>query len=221
MVTPIAAVHLAQQVGWKDDDVVRAVAIAIASSGLNEESSERQPDGSINYGLWRISSKHQEFAGAFFTGAWKNPLINAGLAMDLYQRAGWQAFPAFRPGNNWLYARYLAAVPVAKAAALGTDVVLDPAVAVVKPPLDAAAEALGQASGEAATLANVAREGITALKWLQQPQTWVRIAQMGLGAALVIGGVMILVQGTAVAKALPLVGAAIGGKAKLAKGAPT
>lgn len=209
MITPGACITAARKVGFTGNDLVIAVAIAMAGSGLNETYSERQPDGSIVYGLWRISSKETSLTVALSSGAWKDPTVNAGLANDVFRRKGWDGFPGVRPANTWLHVRFLTAYPVA-AAAVGAQTAGAP----VEKKID---EITGNVPDPLAATKSALGEGVAALRWLQDPQTWVRVSKIALGGALVLGSILILVQGAGAKVAAPVVGAVVGGKVKAAK----
>ncbi len=67
----------------------------------------------------------------------------------------------------------------------------------------------------------LAGDAVATLRWLQQPGTWVRIAKIGIGGALILAAGILMVQGTFAPKALQLAAGAVGGKGKLAAEAVT
>jgi hypothetical protein len=76
-------------------DVTRAVAIALAESGGQTDATNRNSDGSTDYGLWQINSVH---ADLLKSGTWSNPADNARMAYAVYQSSGWTAWTVYKTG---------------------------------------------------------------------------------------------------------------------------
>jgi Lysozyme like domain len=80
----------ARQAGFTGDDLVTAVAIALAESGgnaraYNPEKQSNTPDGKGSYGLWQIYLKaHPEFTNLDLY----DPQTNANAAFSVYSKAG-------------------------------------------------------------------------------------------------------------------------------------
>lgn len=194
----------AQAAGFPDDQLVTAVAVAFAESGFNATAINRSnSNGSTDYGLWQINSVHNfpEVAN----GTWRDPKVNASMALRVYRRQGWNAWSVYRPSNPTGYARYLAARPAAVgfvAAAVGPGA----AAAGAAGTPGAIAEGVG---GDAGTVLNaaekIAKEPLAVLDWLTNPQTWERIAYVVLGGALVIGGIYLLVTSTIAKPAIAMI----------------
>jgi hypothetical protein len=76
-------------------DVTRAVAIALAESGGQTDATNRNNDGSTDYGLWQINSVH---ADLLRSGTWSNPADNARMAFAVYKSSGWTAWTVYKTG---------------------------------------------------------------------------------------------------------------------------
>lgn len=85
----------AADAGFSGDDLITAVAIALAESNgnldaYNPETAAGTPEGMGSYGLWQIYLKaHPEFTGWNLS----DPQVNAQAAYSVYQHAG----RSFRP----------------------------------------------------------------------------------------------------------------------------
>lgn len=97
----------AQQAGFQGDDLVTAVAIALAESGgnpnaYNPETAAGTPEGQGSYGLWQIYLKaHPEFAATDLY----DPDLNAEAAFSIYNAAG--GFSPWSTYNSGAYQSYL------------------------------------------------------------------------------------------------------------------
>lgn len=109
----VAAVAYAA--GWRGDDLKIAVAIARAESDWNAKATNRNGDGSTDYGLFQINSVH---AAILAGGNWADPAANAVMAHQVWLEAGGSFSPwvTFWDGS---YLRFLADAPTCSAA--GTD----------------------------------------------------------------------------------------------------
>lgn len=215
MIIPSTAITAARDAGWKSNkDLSIALALAMAGSGLNENFTERKSNGSMLYGLWRIPSTEYAYAPNFVSGSWRDPKVNATMARGIFDRGGgWKAFPGYSGDDAWLHARYLLLYSTAATA-----------VAVNAPTYEvneAAEDAAEKVEEKVDSITGDARaaigEGVAALRWLQQPETWNRIAKIALGGALVLGSILILVQSNAARVAAPVLGAVTGPVGKVAK----
>lgn len=115
-VSPIAvpgknAAAEAMVAGWSGQDVVTAVAIMIAESGLNAAAiSPPASDSSRGYGLMQI--EWPTHANLFPNGqvnnlGWVVPSTNCKMGMTVYQEQGWHAWTTYFTGA------YLAHLPEA------------------------------------------------------------------------------------------------------------
>ena len=209
----------AQAAGFPSGELVTAVAVAFAESSFNEAATHRNANGTTDYGLWQINSVHgfPEIA----SGAWRTPTVNAQLAFRVWKSQGWNAWSVHRPTDTLGYARYLAAIPAAEAfvtAGVGVGAGAAGAVGIPGDQLEGAAGAAGDVLGVAA---EIAKEPLVVLKWLQQPDTWYRIGRVVIGGALITIGVWLFVTSSL---AKPVVSAAktvvgVAGPGKVGKAA--
>jgi Lysozyme like domain len=111
-------ISLASGAGFSGDDLVTAVAIAVAESGgdpqaYNPEQSAGAAQGRGSFGLWQIYlTDHPEFAGENLL----DPQTNAAAAYAVYAGAG----NSFRPWSTYKSGAYLANV-AAVTQALGSN----------------------------------------------------------------------------------------------------
>lgn len=89
--------------GFPTKDQATAVAIALAESGGNPAATNRNSNGSTDYGLFQINSIH---AAILRSGSWSNPNDNARMAKQVYADAG----NSFRPWVAYTSGSYLAFV---------------------------------------------------------------------------------------------------------------
>jgi hypothetical protein len=92
--SPAAICEYAQNAGFKDEDLINAVAIALLESGGNANAYNPEllaqarngaPDGEGSMGLWQIYRfEHPEFAGQNLY----DPQTNADAAYSVYLKAG-------------------------------------------------------------------------------------------------------------------------------------
>lgn len=107
---------LAQQAGFSGDDLVIAVAVALAESGGNASAYNPEtaavggtPVNQGSFGLWQIYLKdHLEFSGDNLY----DPQTNANDAYELYIKAG----NSFSPWSTFKNGAYWAHMDVARAA---------------------------------------------------------------------------------------------------------
>lgn len=193
MTSGLTVAKVAKGAGFPDSQLVDAVAIAFAESSFNANAVHRNSDGSTDYGLWQINSVHN--FPEISNGTWRDPAVNAQMAYRVYKSSGWNAWSTHRVSDPIGYARYLAAQPAAAAfvtAAIGPAAA---AASAANTPADAANVA-GTAGKDTAlgAVAVIAKEPLAVLKWLEKPATWIRIAKVGIGATLIIGGLYILAR---------------------------
>src|SRR5690554_6192129 len=104
VISDTAIAEAAASAGFSGQDLVTAVAVALAESGGNATAvNDEEPDGSTSYGLWQINSVHSSLLS---TGNWRDPKSNAHMAFVIWERAGrkWTPWGAF---NNQSYRLYL------------------------------------------------------------------------------------------------------------------
>jgi len=76
---------LAYNTGWRGEDVDIAVAVARAESGWNPRATNKNSNGSVDYGLFQINSIH---AAILAGGNWADPEDNAKMAFKVWEDAG-------------------------------------------------------------------------------------------------------------------------------------
>lgn len=107
ILTPAQISYYAQNAGFTGQDLLTAVAIALAESSgnanvYNRETAAGAPQGQGSYGLWQIYLyKHPEDAGLNLY----DPQINANAAFAIYSAAG--GFTPWTTYNSGAYQAYL------------------------------------------------------------------------------------------------------------------
>jgi hypothetical protein len=102
--TPKQIADLASNAGFQGNDLVTAVAVALAESGgkvaaYNPELQAGATEGKGSFGLWQIyRTAHPEFA----TWNLDDPQLNAQAAYIVYQNAGY----SFRPWSTFKTGAY-------------------------------------------------------------------------------------------------------------------
>lgn len=187
----IDVARAAHRAGFPDAELVTAVAVAWAESSFNATAVANEPNGSKSYGLWQINSVHGY--AEISNGQWTDPNVNAQLALRVWKSQGWNAWSVHKPSDTLGYARYVAAIPAATAyVAAGVS----PAAAAAGGatlPGDAIESGAGAGADALNVAATIAKEPLAVLKWFTQPESWYRILRLGIGAALLIGGVYLFV----------------------------
>lgn len=89
----------ARAAGFPTADLATAVAVALAESGGNATATNKNTNGTTDYGLWQINSIHTADLAA---GNWQDPASNARMAFAVYTRAGrkWTPWYAWRDGKH-------------------------------------------------------------------------------------------------------------------------
>jgi hypothetical protein len=102
---------LAYQAGWRDKNLILAVAIAHAESSLyTRAENDQNPNGSVDRGLWQINSVHlgQVVNGQTVTAEnLFDPAFNATVAHDLIYKGRSYTFNAWAAYSNGAYKQYL------------------------------------------------------------------------------------------------------------------
>lgn len=76
---------IAWRAGWRGTDINIAVAVARAESGWNPKITNRNNNGSIDYGLFQINSIHEAILAG---GNWADAQQNAAMAFKVWTDAG-------------------------------------------------------------------------------------------------------------------------------------
>ncbi len=190
----------AAKAGWRGQDLVVAVAVAMAESGGNPNAHATV--GEDSRGLWQMNVRaHPDLASANLY----DPQTNADAAYALWKRSGWGPWSAH---NNGAYLLFL---PAAAAAAASSDVL-----AIVKDPVGSAKAIASEAPLPAGLETGRVLAGF--LGDLQNPEIWQRILKVALGAAIMTAGMWLIVQTQVMAPLGEKVGTVVGvtkGKGKL------
>lgn len=103
--------RLAYTSGWRDKNLILAVAIAHQESQFYDRAyNDRNPDGSTDYGLFQINSVHlgQVVAGREVTSdSLFDPAFNAQVAHDLVYKGRSYTFNAWVAYTSGAYEQYL------------------------------------------------------------------------------------------------------------------
>lgn len=88
----------AQAAGFPREELETATAVALAESGGETTATNKNTNGSIDYGLWQINTVH----GSLLTQGDKfNPLDNAKMALTVWRGAGnkWTPWTVYKTGS--------------------------------------------------------------------------------------------------------------------------
>lgn len=186
----------AHAAGFPDGELVTAVAIAWAESSLDADATHRNGDGSVDYGLWQINSVHQfpEFA----SGAWRDPKTNAQMAYRVWKSQGWNAWSTHKVTDALGYARYAGYISSGAAAtaviAAGFPGAIPKGIAGV--PGDVGETVAGTGSDVVDKTTSLLKEPLAVLRWLEQPDTWIRVTKQMIGLSLLGIGAYLVFQAT-------------------------
>lgn len=106
----------AKAAGFPDSELATATAVALAESGGETTATNRNTNGSVDYGLWQINTVH----GSLLSQGDKfNPTDNAKMAYTVWNGAGrkWSPWSAY---NNQRYRTFLPQATLAAAAPTAT-----------------------------------------------------------------------------------------------------
>lgn len=174
----------ATQGGFQGEDAVTAVAVALAESGGHTNARHVNADGSTDYGVWQINAKWWPDLFERYPLWWS--VDNAVMAKEVRTRGrrGWGEWTTYRTGAYRLY------LPSARDAVANPDrgniVTPAPGDLIERNPLT---EPLHNAANAVAGLAQAVSKTAS---WLADRHNIVRIAQVGVGAALLIGALVIV-----------------------------
>ena len=203
---------IAASVGMKSPDVMAAIAMA-ESGGRTGAHNANPPDDS--YGLWQINmlgdmgpARRKSFGISKNTDLY-NPLINAQAAKKIQSSQGLGAWSTY---TNGAYRKYMGKAEAVQAdwwddfkKDLGEGWDKGPWGDDPDPP-DWLPEELDPTDNSLSALVDfVAGAG----EWLSNPTNWIRIAYVMGGAALVIGGLVLVARTQLVQAAVPSVKEAV------------
>lgn len=167
--------------GWPQDKVATAVAVALAESGGEPTATNKNDNGTTDYGLWQINSIHK---ADLDSGNWQNPTDNARMAYNVFRRAGNSFSPwyAYRSGKHYAYmSRGALAANEAKAGGGSSpDDGNNPLIPdFIEGPAEGTAEVFDKVSH--------------ALGVITDEDTWIRTGFGILGAVIIVAAVAILI----------------------------
>lgn len=190
VLSPKQIYALAVDAGFpKPGTATTMTAIALAESGGRTDAVGHNSNGTTDTGLWQINSSH-----GYSQASLLDPRQNARAAKAIWDRQGYNAWVAFKKGT---YNRELPKALDAASQVQGTsiaDILKALPVAagtltdVGKSVVGGVAENLNPAKPLAQAVDLMARAGT----FLANPQNWLRILYVGLGAALVIGALVMV-----------------------------
>ena len=99
---------IAYKAGFRDDDIDIAVAVSRAESGWNPLNTNKNRNGSTDYGLFQINTVN---AAILADGNWRDPQENAVMAFKIWTDWGgkWGAWVTYWDGS---YRKYLQPIDV-------------------------------------------------------------------------------------------------------------
>ncbi len=202
--------RLAVAAGWTNFDALKkAIAYGMAASGGRTDgvgivSSKVDDFWGPRIGIWQIRSFKDETGRGTYRD--RTALLDPGFNAR-------SMFTITDGGKNWgelssdlsvaARARLLELSPVTAAAArnaLGTGDALDKAIG----GSSSAASGADSAAAIPNVIAEIAKEPLAVLKWLQQPRTWTRIAYGAVGVAMLVAGAAVLIVKTGVPMPAPV-----------------
>jgi hypothetical protein len=190
MATDVEIAQAARAGGFPDEHLVTAVAVALAESGGNEGATNKNTNGTVDYGLWQINSIHR---ADLVSGSWNVPADNARMAYNVFKRAGnsWWPWYAFRGAKHikFLDRATTAVKTVGSSNAPSTTASTVPAV-----------------STQPVGISEVAGELKQALNVLTQKNFWIRTGISFAGAVALILGLIWLAKSTVLSAAIPQAG---------------
>jgi hypothetical protein len=99
---------VALSAGFTGNDLVTAVAVAMAESGGNPKALGDIGIGQGSFGLWQINSAYHPEYGPDFTSLY-DPTTNANAAFAIYAKSGY-SFKPWSTFNNGAYAHFVSGV---------------------------------------------------------------------------------------------------------------
>jgi len=156
---------------WSGKDTVTAVAVALAESRGDTQVTHHNLDGSTDYGLWQVNSVH-----GYPTSQLLDPSGNARAAHEVWQRANgsWTPWSAYKSGAYLLYLPQANAVASKASPSATTDIPIE------------------EPSNPLTSVAHSLTVLIDGAKWVSNPHNWVRVAEVTVGGALVLGGLAVV-----------------------------
>lgn len=194
---------VAGQAGFRGQDQVIAVAVALAESGGNPDATNQNTDShrSVDYGLWQINSYWN--ADTLRMGNWRDPVTNGKMAYSIFKSRGWRDWVTYKTGRyNQFMLQAASAVRNPKGI---TDVLpsFDQWV-LGKLGIGGGADDVGGPFGDlkdavpenpVSSMIEPARKAAEAVvkagAWLGDQSNWIRVIKVALGGVLVVAGVTV------------------------------
>jgi hypothetical protein len=175
--------------GFPPAEIATAVAVALGESGGETTATNRNTNGSYDYGLWQINTVHGPLLSQ---GDRFNPLDNAKMAFTVWQRAGnkWTPWSVYKSG---VYRTFLPQATLG--AAKPTNVTANPPVvtgsapAVDDPnsgPVDSVANSLSGIATAIGEFGKTLTSINTFVTNLFSGGTWLRIGAFIMGCVLLL-----------------------------------
>lgn len=102
---------VAENAGFQGEDLITAVAVALAESSGNPDALGDIGIGQGSFGLWQINSKYHPEFGPDFTTLY-DPQTNANAAYQVYTAAG-NSFSPWSTFKNGSYEQFMSSVAAA------------------------------------------------------------------------------------------------------------
>lgn len=96
--TPAQMAGALKAAGFTGTDIVIGVAVGMAESGGRTDATNRNTNGSTDYGVWQINSIHKD---ALAMGNWSDINANARMAKLVFDQAGhsWRPWVTYNTGS--------------------------------------------------------------------------------------------------------------------------
>jgi hypothetical protein len=144
------------------EERVIALAISMAEDrNADVTATNKNTNGSTDYGLWQINSVHGFPAAELLTSTG-----NAHAAAAVYAKQGWKAWTTYKNGQYQLYmgrARQASQTPITGTGTAPGKSILD-------------------VVGDSVT---------GTARWVSDPHNWLRVAMVIVGGGLVLGGLVV------------------------------
>lgn len=183
------------------NDIITAVAVALAESGGRIDATNANLNGTTDYGVWQINSVHAALFDQY-PDWWT--ISNAQMAFAVFRGSGWKAWTTYNSGAYQLYMGRARTAATDASAPGGTDLSAGSTVAgqdqtktvTTIPGFDSVAQSFSSfATGLAAVTA-----------WISDIHNWERIGLVIVGGALIVGALTVIAGDKTIAavKKLPV-----------------
>jgi hypothetical protein len=198
----------ARQGGFPESEIPTAIAVALAeSSGRIDAIGGLNLNGTQDYGVWQINNGAHKDKFAQWPQWWT--VTNANMAYAVWRErqrlfggTGWEAWSVYQSGAYRLY------LALGTFTGEGTQNATSPEGSLKT--VVTAPEALVEVGN---AVKNIADGFQKAGVWMSKSENWIRVAQIGVGAGLIIAAITVVIK--------PAVDAVAGPAAKVAAKAVT